>query len=1044
MKQFVRFVALSVVAWGMCDTTGRADEPSSQPYDSETDLTAVRLEPAAAAAAFRAPEGFAVNVFAAEPDVMNPIGVAWDTRGRLWVAENYTYAERPKRFDLDLHDRVLIFSDHDGDGRFDERRVFFDEARRLTSIEVGLGGVWLMCPPELLFIPDRDGDDRPDGPAETVLEGFDVPPENYHNFANGLKWGPDGWLYGRCGASAAGEIRRADAPDEFRVPLRGGLWRYHPLRKQFEVICHGTTNPWGHDWNEHGEAFFINTVNGHLWHAIAGAHLRRPHTINANPLVYEPIEMHADHWHWDTGKDWSDSRKATGEHDRLGGGHAHVGMTIYLGRQWPEAYRGRLLTLNQHGRRMNVERLDREGSGYVGRHEPDILQSSDPWFRGVEVTYGPDGSVYLIDWSDTGECHENTGVHRNSGRIYRVAYQGTGAGVERVAAEPSGWDLTKADLARLVALQEESNEWLVRGARRELLNRAGRGDDVAQAVEALDKLLNRTNPIVRLRAVWALYGLGRMPDSRLLALLEDADEHVRTWAVRLLTDVRPLDTATGLSRAEEGKPVASELLDILVRQASADSSGLVRSALASTLQRLPIAARSKLAAALLAHGDDAGDHNLPALIWYGLIPMADRRPELLLPLAVDGQIPQVRRWTARRYGELAARRPELLADLLRRATSKSATARSDIAFGAVAGLAGQRKVVAPDSWPAFLASCSASPSDIEEALRTLGVVFGDGRALDAVRRLALDNQADLDQRRSALQTLIEAQPPDLREICEKLLKVRFLNTTALAGLARFDDPAIGRQLARSYKNFHPSERAAVIETLVLRPTFAAELLDQMAAKSISAGDLSAVQARQIRSFGDAQLTARLGEVWGELRDSPADKQHTIEDLKETLAAKQLTQADKAHGRALFTKTCATCHRLFGSGAEIGPDLTGGNRKNLDYLLSNIVDPSAVVGKDYVMSVLALEDGRIVNGVVVAETETTLTVQTAQKKEIIARGDVETRTPSKLSLMPDGLLQPLSPADIADLFAYLMGDTQVEMVKADVPSPAAPSVGERSE
>ena len=172
-----------------CHQPSAAADEFPQPYDSEKDLSAKRLDPAAAAAAFRVPDGFAVNVFAAEPDVANPIAVTWDMRGRLWVAENYTYAERPTKFDLNLRDRVLIFSDEDGDGRFDKRCVFLDDVRRLTSIEVGLGGVWLMCPPQVLFVPDRDGDDRPDGPAEPVLEGFDVPPENYHNFANGLALG---------------------------------------------------------------------------------------------------------------------------------------------------------------------------------------------------------------------------------------------------------------------------------------------------------------------------------------------------------------------------------------------------------------------------------------------------------------------------------------------------------------------------------------------------------------------------------------------------------------------------------------------------------------------------------------------------------------------------------------------------------------------------------------------------------------------------------------------------------------------------------------
>ncbi|HVA48905.1 MAG TPA: PVC-type heme-binding CxxCH protein [Pirellulales bacterium] len=1015
MKQTLRCGLLVWAAMVSFATAAENDFP--RPYDSETDLSAVRLAPDAAAAAFRVSDGFHVGVFAAEPDVCNPIAVTWDTRGRLWVAENYTYSEQPKKFDLELRDRVLIFTDRDGDGRFDERRVFLDDAQRLTSVEVGRGGVWLMCPPRLLFVPNRDGDDRPDGPAETVLEGFDVPPENYHNFANGLRWGPDGWLYGRCGASSPGEIRRADAPEAYRVPLRGGVWRYHPVLKQFEAICHGTTNPWGHDWDRLGEAFFINTVNGHLWHTIAGAHLERPHTINANPLVYEPIEMHADHWHFDTGKGWTDSRKASGEHDRLGGGHAHVGMTIYLGQQWPAAYQGRLFTLNQHGRRMNVERLEREGSGYVGRHEPDILQSGDPWFRGVEVTYGPDGGVYLVDWSDTGECHENTGVHRNSGRIYKVTYG-------RPEAKPAD-DLTRLDIAELVAIESGANEWLVRAARRELTDRAARGGDVQPAVEALNRLVASDDAVVRLRAIWALTSLAATSRSQLMAMLADHDEHVRTWGVRLLTDLWPLDTAMGTSRAEAVVP-DEEVLAALVARARDDHSGLVRLALASTLGRLPIALRPKLAAALLAHDEDVADHNLPALIWQTLIPLADRQPRQLLPLAVDARLPQFRVWTARRLAELAGKQPELLAELFRRVVDKQYEVRRDVVLGAVVGLAGQRKASQPDRWPALLASFSPPPAEVQDALRTLGVVFGDGRALDEVRRLALDDKAELDHRRAALETLVEAGPSDLRQVCEKLLKVRFLNTAALAGLARFDDPAIGRQLARSYRNFHHSERAAVIETLVSRPSFAGELLDQMAAGAIARGDVSAVQARQIRSFGDAKLTERLAAVWGELRDSPQDKQQLIDTLKQQLSAARLSNADKSRGRAIFAKSCATCHRMFGTGGEIGPDLTGGNRKNLDYLLSNIVDPSAAVSKDHLMSVLLLSDGRVVNGIVLAETEAAVTVQTAQTRQVISRIEIEERSPSKLSLMPDGLLQPLQPRDIADLFGYLMSDTQVEM------------------
>ncbi|MFM8496124.1 MAG: PVC-type heme-binding CxxCH protein, partial [Planctomycetia bacterium] len=789
-RGFHAALVLLMLAWG----SRVAADDFPQPFDTETDLSRRRLTPAEAAAGFRTPEGFAVGVFTAEPDVMNPIAVAWDTRGRLWVAENFTYAERTTKFEAGLRDRVIILADADGDGRVDERTVFSDDLERLTGLEVGLGGVWLTCPPRLLFVADRNGDDVPDGPPETVLEGFTIPAENHHNFANGLKFGPDGWLYGRCGASAPGLVRRADAPDAYDVPLRGGIWRYHPISRQFEAVCHGTTNPWGHDWDEHGEGFFINTVNGHLWHIIPGAHFVRPHTLAAGPLVYEPIDTHADHWHWDTGKTWTDSRSASGEHDRRGGGHAHVGMMIYGGRQWPSEYHGRLFTLNQHGRRVNVDRLEREGSGYAGRHEPDILHAADPWMVGIEVTYGPDGSVYLVDWSDTGECHDHTGVHRNSGRIYRVTYG-------RPAPIP-GQNLQRLDAAALVQTLLDANEWLARAARRELCDRAARGGDVDPAIGPLLGVASRSEDTVpRLRALWTLHALGRLPDAVLVEALDDPDEHVRTWGVRLLTDGLPLDMATGVARAGQ-RPLDHDHLDAFVQLASSDPSALVRLALASTLQRLPVADRPRLAAALLGHEEDVRDHNLPALIWFGLMPLAEQDPAALVGLAMEGRIPAVRTWTARRVGELATLQPDLLNRLLEFGTKSPRDAQADLLAGLATGLAGQRRVPKPTAWDGFVASIGPN-SGVEPQMRGVAVVFGDGQALDDLRRLALDSGADLPMRRRAIESLIEAQPADLRELCERMLDVKFLNTTALAGLTRFDDPSIGKGLASAYTKFHP-------------------------------------------------------------------------------------------------------------------------------------------------------------------------------------------------------------------------------------------------
>src|SRR5215470_11469496 len=306
------------------------------PYNSEPDQSGP-MPAREAAAKMKLPPGFKATVFAAEPDVQNPIALAWDARGRLWMSENYTYAGGGPKFELRLRDRLLLFEDTDGDGHFDSRKVFTDDVQMLTSVEIGRGGVWLMCPPRLLFIPDRDGDGVPDGPAQVVLDGFTVPPENYHTFANGLRFGPDGWLYGRCGASSAGELGVPGTPAAQRVPMRGTIWRFHPQRKIVEVLSAGCTNPWGHDWDEHGELFFINTVNGQLWHGITGAHFVRPHTIDPNPYTYELIDMHADHWHFDTAEGWNKQRD--GKADSYGGGHAHIGAMIYLGDNWPAQYR---------------------------------------------------------------------------------------------------------------------------------------------------------------------------------------------------------------------------------------------------------------------------------------------------------------------------------------------------------------------------------------------------------------------------------------------------------------------------------------------------------------------------------------------------------------------------------------------------------------------------------------------------------------------------------------------------------------------------------
>jgi len=306
------------------------------------------------------------------------------------------------------------------------------------------------------------------------------------------------------------------------------------------------------------------------------------------------------------------------------------------------------------------------------------------------------------------------------------------------------------------------------------------------------------------------------------------------------------------------------------------------------------------------------------------------------------------------------------------------------------------------------------------------VLFGDGRALAEVKRLALDENAELEARTTALQTLIASRPSDLRAICERLVRVRHLNVAAVRGLVLFDDPEIGRTLARNYRSFHPADRPAVLDALVSRPAFARALLDQMAAGKIPRGDLTPFHARQISSSGDPALRQQLSDVWGELHVSPADRRERVRQLKERLDAPTLSKGDRSQGRVIYDRVCGTCHKLHGNGGEIGPDLTGSGRDNLDYLLENIVDPSAAVSADYRMVVVALNDGRVLNGLVKRQTDRTLALQTQTEAIVVERSEIASIRPSPSSLMPDGLLDTLSASEIRDLIAYLSQPTQVPL------------------
>jgi putative membrane-bound dehydrogenase-like protein len=592
------------------------------------------------------PEGFRATLFAGEPDVMQPIAFDFDDRGRLWVVECFGYPD----FKREDSDRVLIFEDKNGDGVFDTRHVFLTNGHHLSGIAIGFGGVWLTSTPNLIFIPDRDGNDVPDGKPEVLLDGWTLKAQ--HNMVNGLAWGPDGWLYGRHGITAPSLVGKPGTPDAQRTRVSCGIWRFHPAKRIFEVVVNGTTNPWGLDWDDFGQPFFSNNVIGHFWHAVPGAHYKRMFGEDFNQHVYQLMDQTADHLHW-AGGDWTKGGR-TGAAS-LGGGHSHAGCMVYLGGAWPSEYRNRVFMANIHGNRVLYDELLRQGSGYVAKHGSDFLMANDAWFRGVSIHYGPDGGVFVSDWNDLGECHDNDGAYRMSGRIYKITY-----GQPKPVAP---FDLQKLSDAELVKLQLHTNDWHVRHARRILEERAFAGRLEGSTSVALQRIL-RENPDItrRLRALWTLHAIGQSktmaavrdvparqlqgPDratltrtSSLLAeLLRDRDQNMRWWAVQLLAEDRDLSPAD---------------LQAFATLARTDPSPMVRLSLASALQRLPIQKRWAVAQELLQHPDDAADQSLPLMLWYAIEPMVPADTARALQLARVSQIPLVRELIARRVAEAA-------------------------------------------------------------------------------------------------------------------------------------------------------------------------------------------------------------------------------------------------------------------------------------------------------------------------------------------------------------------------------------------------------
>ncbi len=943
-----------------------------------------------AAAAMTLPPGFKATLFAGEPDVQQPIAFAIDHRGRLWVAEAYTYPNRAP--EGQGKDRILVFEDTDGDGKFNRRTVFKEGLNLVSGMEVGFGGVWVGAAPYVMFIPIIDGDEPKPGETKILLDGWAW--QDTHETLNTFKWGPDGWLYGCHGVFTHSNVGKPGAPDTERQRINAGIWRFHPTRHEFEVFAEGTSNPWGIDFDEHGQLIEEACVIPHLFHMIQGGRYQRQAGQHFNPYIYDDIKTIADHLHY-AGNQWNqaDISRSTD----LGGGHAHCGLMIYQGDNWPAAYRGKVFMNNIHGACLNMDVLERSGSGFVGRHAPNPILFNDKWSQIVNFMEGPDGGVYLIDWYDKNQCHSNDEKQhdRSNGRIFKITH-----------GQPpfAKVDLQKLKDEELIGLAIDRNDWSGQHARRVLQERAPANPQLAIKVTDRMPVSGGTK---QLRWLWTQHVTGGKTSPN--SALQSAEEYTRAWAIQLLC---------------ENKSIAPAILKEFQRLAREDKSPVVRLYLASALQRLPVENRWEVVEALSQRAEDAKDHNIPLMVWYAAEPLPTRDIERSLKLAEAAKLPNILDFMTRRTAALNT--PQAFAAITTSLLRVDDDARRlEILNGLSAALKGQRQVKMPEGWATVETKLSASGNaGIRALVQSLSLTFGSANALAELRKTVMDKAADAAARKTALDSLMGAKDAGLPPLLRQLLNDPAMRNAALRGLGSYDDPQTPEAILALYPGLSGGDKRDARNTLAARAPFALKLLAAVQANVVPRSDLTADLIQQLRNLKNTDIDASLQKVWGVARDSSGDKLAEIEKYKGIYRAGGSQPGDASHGRAVFAKVCLQCHTLFGTGGKVGPDLTGSNRGDLDYILQNMVDPNAVMPNDYLAWNIDTKDDRTITGVMREQNDQAITVATANETLTIPRSEIATMQQSKLSMMPEDLLKPLTDQEVRDLIIYLRQTTQV--------------------
>ncbi len=960
-------------------------------------------------------DGFEVKLFASEPDIRQPLTMTFDERGRMWVIQYLQYPapagltavkvdqylrtkynkvpDPPPRGPKGA-DRITICEDTDGDGRADQFKDFVAGLNLASGLALGHGGVFVAQPPYLLFYPDRDRNDVPDGDPEVLLAGFGM--EDSHAFANSLTWGPDGWLYGAHGSTVTANIRG--------IEFQQGIWRYHPVTKKFELFAEGGGNTWGLDFDEHGNLIAGTNFGEQIGlHQVQGGYYVKgfaKHGPLHNPYTFGYFE-HLPY---------------TG----FKGGHVTCGGIVYQGGSFPERFQGTYIAANLLANAVYWHVLERNGSSFKGHFGGELLTTDDIEFRPVDLTLGPDGAVYVADWCDKRATHVDSidTWDRSNGRIYKIQKPGSRPdSPAAVGGLPAGRiDLARLSSEELVELLAQPNDWFRREARRSLGERRDR-----MAAPFLRKnIVDGNGDQLALQSLWALYASGGFTDELAIQLLRHRGEDIRAWAVRLLGDA-----------GEVSPPIA----EALASAAKTDTSCIVRNQLACTAKRLPDRQALPILRELLQRDEDVEDPQIPLLLWWAIearaISSRHQVVELCSPRAM---------W----------KRPVCQKHLVERLARRYAAEGTDAGFATCAqllslaptnvdverllkgmdlALAGRRL----EKIPAAVQSWFADAWKREESRLTLirlGLRLGTPEATDRALQLIQDENVAAVERAALIETLGEvgearSVPVLLAGLAQS--KPMALRSAALSALQRFPQPQVAHEVTRVYASLSPELRQKARNALCSRATWAEELLAAVDAGRIDPKEIGFDELRQIVSLRHSPLTEQVEQRWGKVRSgSDEEKQNTINRLRLVLkpsgAAGREGKGDETAGKLIYEPTCGICHRLFGEGSTIGPDLTGADRKNTELMLLSIVNPSAYIRPEYVSYEVTMKDDQQLTGLMAESSPTTVTIlDRNNQRHLLARDQIKELTQSTVSLMPEGLLEGLMPQQLMDLFAYLQRD-----------------------